>query len=381
MLLVGPDTFMNTLELDRKELAGLCRAAGKRPDWAQADGGNASIKHEGLLLTKASGRRLDEVSASKGMVAVDLAALRAVLDDPAYTALPGSAQPKGAGTAVAGALRPLAGVDGAGLLPPPDCELHALGERVCLHVPLVEASAALCLAEAQQDLDEVFHGLHLDHVWAQYRPPGHGLACLVRDALRHRAAPVAALGNHGLVVWAEQVAQALALVERIQKGFAAHFRAVDPPHLAANPAGREQAVAAAVKAARSAWPQLKTMAAAKDPWVQSLAVAGVWAWQPICPDDFVHCGLDVPLLDAASAARPEDLKRRLGADPQVAVMALRDCGVLIAARDERAWRGAAELLQANARARALARTRGHVQALTKEQGLELLSTQDPQGSP
>ena len=68
---------MSALKQDLKELAGLSKAAGKRRDWAQAGGGNASLKRaeDGLLLVKASGLRLDECTPERGFVALDLLSL------------------------------------------------------------------------------------------------------------------------------------------------------------------------------------------------------------------------------------------------------------------------------------------------------------------
>lgn len=352
---------------DLKELAGLSQAAGRRLDWVQGAGGSTSIKHGDLLLVKAAGLRLDACKPVRGFVALDLAAVRRALDDSDGPD-PG---PSPSGQALLAALRPLAGADTEGLRPAPEAEFHALGARVCLHVHLVEGLAALCLDEAQAVLDAVLGPLGLDYAWADYRPPGHGLACLLRDALRHGQAPLAAMGNHGLVAWAGSADHAIAMVERVQKAFAAYFKPVQPPRLPATDADKQAALAGARRAAQEAWPGLKVCRPAVDPWSAGLAADGAWAWQAVCPDDVIHCGLEVPVLEPAQAVRPGALQGRLGAEPGVAVLGLRDHGVLIAAPDEGAWQAAHELLHANGRARALGRSRGQIRALTREQGLEL----------
>lgn len=363
---------------DLAELAGLSKAAGRRLDWAQAAGGNSSLKTaDGLLLVKASGLRLDETGAKRGFVALDLAALRAVLADESYAGLAAGPQQDRAGEALLAALRPLEGVDSTGLRASLEAEFHALGPRVCLHVHLVEASAALCLEDAQKEFADVLGPLRLRLAWADYRPPGHSLACLVRDALRHAPVDVAGLANHGIIAWGEQAAQVLALVERMQKALAAHFKPVEAPPLPSRENERASVLKRAASALKEALPGLTQVAAAEDPWARSLALGGVWSWQPICPDDVIYAGARVPELDLG-AARPERLPALFGPDPAVAVLALRDHGVLIAARNARAWRNAHEQLYANARARALARTRGQVRPLGAAQARELLAMRGEQ---
>lgn len=364
---------------DLAELTGLSQAAGKRLDWAQAAGGNSSLKTaDGLLLVKASGLRLDETSPRRGFVALDLEAVRAVLDDPSYGGLPHGRQQDAAGEALAAALRPLEGADTAGLRASLEAEFHALGARACLHVHLVEASAALCLEDAQAELDAALKPLKLPYAWVDYRPPGHSLACLVRDGLRSRPVDLVGMANHGIVVWGPQAGAALALVERLQRGLAAHFKPAAAPKPHAKPGDQEHAFKQAAAALREAFPGLKHAAPATDAWAVSPAAGGVWGWQPICPDDFIYAGLAVPELAPAEAAQPQRLVQALGPEPKVAVLALHDHGVLIAAKDERAWRAAHEILHANAKARALGRSRGQVRPLGREQGLEILGMRGEQ---
>ena len=186
---------------DLAELLGLSQAAGKRVDWVQAAEGGSSIKTaEGLLLVKAAGLRLDETTARRGFVALELKAVRAVLEDASYGDLPYGRQQDKAGEVLLQALRPLTDVDTQGMRASLEAEFHALGERVCLHVHLVEGLAALCQEDAREELDKALQPLKLQAAWADYRPPGHSLTCLVREGLRERPSSVAGLANHGLVL-------------------------------------------------------------------------------------------------------------------------------------------------------------------------------------
>jgi hypothetical protein len=160
-------------------------------------------------------------------------------------------------------------------------------------------------------------------------------------------------------------------MRRIQPALAEHFKPVEPPRLRARDSERQAALHRAAGALKSAFPGLKQAAPVRDAWAHSLAAGGVWSWQPICPDDVFGCGAQVPELPAELASKPERIAEAWGTGPAVAVLSMRDHGVVIAAPDERRWLGAQELLGANAKARALARTRNHVRPLDQTQLREL----------
>jgi rhamnose utilization protein RhaD (predicted bifunctional aldolase and dehydrogenase) len=181
-----------------------------------------------------------------------------------------------------------------------------------------------------------------------------------------------------MIVWGDGAAQCLALVERLQKALAAHFKPVEAPRLHAKPAEQEAAMKRAAAAVKEALPQLAERGPATDAWAQSLAHGGAWAYQPVCPDDVIYAGRQAPALTAEQAAQPARLASAFGPHAKVAVLCVPDHGVLIAAKDARAWRAAHEILHANARARALARTRGQVRPLSGAQGAEILGMKGEQ---
>jgi rhamnose utilization protein RhaD (predicted bifunctional aldolase and dehydrogenase) len=304
-------------ELD--ELLALSQAVAGRPDWAQAAGGNHSVKGATSLFIKASGCRMGELAADKGWVRLDLASARAVLNDAHYDALPHGVQQDQAGAALLGALHPSSPAGRPSL----EAGFHVLGPRVCLHLHVVEALAGLALKDGRAWFERILAGSGLRWAWVDYRPPGHSLAKLVQAALQaNPEAQIVLMKNHGVIAYAETGEAALALIQRLQ---AACVQALGP----CQPA-----------------PVAGLEGGSQDPWVASLASVGSPPWQPLCPDDVIYVGPDL-------------------APPKVEVVSGQ--GVRLSAKDARSLAFMEEMLAANARASALARQVGTLQGLDRGQ--------------
>lgn len=170
----APDTVLASLR-------ALGSALG-HASWAQGPGGNVSVKEEGVLWVKASGKRLVDVAASGGHARVDL--------EDATKALAGDA---------AADARVFAGV------PRPSLEtyFHALGPSVVAHTHPVSVLLAACSALVPAEL-----GLTV----VPYERPGKGLALAVLRARASDAAPqTVLLASHGLLVYANSTDEAIAV--------------------------------------------------------------------------------------------------------------------------------------------------------------------------
>ncbi|SFQ26854.1 Rhamnose utilisation protein RhaD, predicted bifunctional aldolase and dehydrogenase [Bradyrhizobium sp. Ghvi] len=189
---------VNAQELS--DLRSLSARIGHNPDLIQAAGGNTSLKTGDTLWIKASGTWLKDAVAEDIMVPVTMSPLLSAVqrrdqaaDEPqAFTDE---------------ALNP------RGLRPSIETTVHALmPHRVVLHVHCVQtislAVQANCEAEVAKRLG--------DHRWAfvPYFRPGLPLALAIAELLRP-GIDVLILGNHGLVVAAETVAEAEVLLRRI----------------------------------------------------------------------------------------------------------------------------------------------------------------------
>jgi len=176
---------------EEEDLLAVSQALGRDVFAIQGGGGNSSFKRaDGVMLVKASGRAMGELTDMGGFVAVDPAGLRAGLAACAaeadYAALLAAC------------------VVGAGGRPSIETGLHALMGRCVLHSHSLWANVLCCAHGGQGLLADLFPAA--DYV--PYAMPGLPLA----QALAARAplADVVFLENHGLIVSADTPQAALA---------------------------------------------------------------------------------------------------------------------------------------------------------------------------
>ena len=185
------------------DLARLSARIGQDPLLIQAAGGNTSVKDGGVMWIKASGTLLADALVRDVFVACDLPAIRtavaaasAIADQPAEFAL------------VKGGLRPSI-----------ETPLHAVfPQRVVVHVHCVNTLAIAIRPDADARLAERLQGFN----WASvpYCKPGAALAASVVAALRP-GTDVVVLHNHGLIVAADTIPEADALLTRTVAALAA----------------------------------------------------------------------------------------------------------------------------------------------------------------
>jgi rhamnose utilization protein RhaD (predicted bifunctional aldolase and dehydrogenase) len=199
---------------DLAALARLSQRIGQDISLVQAAGGNTSIKADGVLWVKASGTRLADAGESDVFVPVGLDAARAAI--------------------AAGVERfaPLGEMmQGRALRPSIETSLHALlPQRVVLHLHSVSAIAWAVQPDAATTLGERLQGLS----WTSlpYARPGLPLARALAAAIGARAPEVILLGNHGLVLAAEDCSAAAELMAEVERRLDLPARATQPPDLA-----------------------------------------------------------------------------------------------------------------------------------------------------
>ncbi|WP_407150994.1 class II aldolase/adducin family protein [Bradyrhizobium sp. ORS 86] len=168
----------------------------------QAAGGNTSLKDGDTLWIKASGTWLAHARERDIMVPVRMAPL---LDAVA------NAQPE----AEQAQLFTLSDQSPSGLRPSIETTVHALmPQRVVAHVHCVDTIALAVREDAMPILQDRLRGLNWAYV--PYRRPGLPLALGIAEH-RQRRPDVIVLGNHGLVVAAETVADTAALLSRVKR--------------------------------------------------------------------------------------------------------------------------------------------------------------------
>lgn len=193
-------------------LLSLSARLGRDPLLVQASSGNTSIKLDGVLWIKASGKWLVSAMEEESLVPAPL--------DQVRTCVGQGVDYRNLGDA------------GCALRASIETAMHAvMPHRVVVHVHSVNAIAWAVRQDAPERMAELLAGLPWQ--WIPYVPSGLPLAREIEKALqRDPAATVFILGNHGLVIGADTCAGADALLDDVEQRIAVQPR---PPREA--PAG------------------------------------------------------------------------------------------------------------------------------------------------
>ena len=187
---------------DASELDTLLEASariGSEPMLAQAATGNTSIKLDGVLWIKASGKWLSDAAQGDILIPVDLAGTRTRIAqniDPAGQTVMVKGKPLGTSVETA---------------------MHAvLPHRVVIHVHSVNTIAWAVREDGPQELARCLHGINWK--WIPYVPSGLKLAAAVQAALESDPeTEVLVLANHGLVVGGSDCESAEALLQEVER--------------------------------------------------------------------------------------------------------------------------------------------------------------------
>ena len=193
-------------------LAKLSARLGANPRQVQGAGGNTSLKDGPRLLIKASGVWLSEVGGGSGFVAVDRERLMSDLEtDPDQTEDP----------------KPYT-IEGETLRPSIETTLHtALPQTVVLHTHSVDAIARLCAGDPEDALAKLDGMDGVRAALVPYARPGLPLTRAVLEA-RGDDTNVLLLANHGIVVGADSVGAADALLWAVTERLRAEPREGGP---------------------------------------------------------------------------------------------------------------------------------------------------------
>lgn len=190
----------STFDAEFAALRVLSARVGSNPLLTQGAGGNTSVKHDGRLWIKASGRWLVNARTEDMFVPVRLGPVLNAVEA-------GLAEAEKAELFVDPSLNPM------GLRPSIETTVHALmPQKIVVHVHCVHTIALAVQQNAETEAARRLAG-H-DYKFIPYARPGLPLA----RAIAQRLTPgtnVLILGNHGLVVAAETVTEAGELLSEI----------------------------------------------------------------------------------------------------------------------------------------------------------------------
>jgi rhamnose utilization protein RhaD (predicted bifunctional aldolase and dehydrogenase) len=182
---------------DVANLRRLSARLGRNPRLVQASNGNTSLKIEGALCIKASGRWLANAMREDSMVALELAEVHACVRAGIEITSLGNGTPK--------------------LRPSIETPMHAvLPHRVVIHVHSINTIAWAIRRHAEAQLADRLAGLHWS--WVPYVASGIPLARRIEERIaRAPETDVFVLGNHGLVVCGQDCDGAEALLKEVDR--------------------------------------------------------------------------------------------------------------------------------------------------------------------
>ncbi len=274
-------------------LRAVSARVGADPLLVQGAGGNTSIKDGDTLWIKASGTWLKNAQSSDIMVPV---ALRALLDAVADGS-PAADKPQ---------LFTIAEKNPGGLRPSIETTVHALmPQRAVIHVHCVETIATAVRTDAETLAAERLRGLNPAYV--PYSKPGLALARAIAARLKPET-DVLVLGNHGIVVAADTVAEAATLLAKVS-GLLAH-----PPRTA--PAPDIEALQNLAEGSAYRLPAFaEAHAAATDPVSCRIAGAG-----SLYPDHVIFLGEGLALAAASENAAAVTAREKAGGRNPVLIL-------------------------------------------------------------
>lgn len=198
-------------ESEIAELADLSARIGVDPSLTQAATGNTSIKRDGVLWIKASGKWLAHAGRGQMFIPLDLAETRNRVQQAKD---PAGQSPLGPGELLRTSV---------------ETAMHAvLPHSVVLHVHSINTIAWAIRHDGPVQLAERLAGLHWQ--WIPYAASGLPLAREIEAALaRSPLTNVLVLANHGLTVCGDDCAEAETILREVEERLAVAPRPAPPP--------------------------------------------------------------------------------------------------------------------------------------------------------
>jgi rhamnose utilization protein RhaD (predicted bifunctional aldolase and dehydrogenase) len=177
---VHPKFVAARVERELDCLRQLSARVGSDPLLVQASNGNTSIKLEGILWIKGSGKWLARANQEEILMPIELAQAKETVER-------------------GGEIAPRQ-ISGNGMRPSIETAMHAvLPHRVVIHAHSINTIAWAIRSDGIEELTERLQGLHWQ--WIPYAASGIPLAREIESALaREKETDVFILANHGLVV-------------------------------------------------------------------------------------------------------------------------------------------------------------------------------------
>jgi rhamnose utilization protein RhaD (predicted bifunctional aldolase and dehydrogenase) len=284
---------------DEKEvgmLRELSARVGANPLLVQASNGNTSIKLDGALWIKASGRWMARAMEEETHMAVDLAEARECIENGIEI-----------GPRIARESK---------LKPSIETAMHAvLRHRVVIHVHSINTITWAIRLDGPEQLRERLKGLRWE--WIPYAASGIPLARAIEKAVgEEQETDVLVLGNHGLVVCGANCEKAERLLWEVERRLATTVRSFPKPDT--------EVLAALARYSRWKFPDVETLHALGTDGISLKIVKG----GVLYPCQAMFLGQSMPLL-TATAGGPKFSERMGGEKRMPPFVAIEKSGVLL----------------------------------------------------
>ena len=206
---VRPKFFPTRVERELACLRQLSARAGSNPLLVQASNGNTSIKLEGILWIKGSGKWLARANQEEILIPIELAEAKETVEQ-------------------GGKIAPRQ-ISRNGMRPSIETAMHAvLPHRVVIHVHSINTIAWAIRSDALEELTARLRGLHWQ--WIPYAASGIPLAREIELAVaRAKETDVFILANHGLVVCGQNCVATEELLCEVERRLAISARPFPMP--------------------------------------------------------------------------------------------------------------------------------------------------------
>lgn len=219
------------------DLINISSYAGARADYTQGGGGNTSVKNdkEGLMLIKASGYRLKDITETTAFVAVDK---NKIADY--YNSVDLSVEKDYEKESAEISKNSVVALEGVQTLRPSvEVGFHAILKKYVIHTHSVYANILTCSLEGEQVAEKIFNGKDFGYIFLPYINPGFELTLAMKKAIEEyvnksgKYPEVIFMKNHGHVVNSDDIDRVKAINETVNEtirnyfGLSDNFRAVN----------------------------------------------------------------------------------------------------------------------------------------------------------
>lgn len=187
-----------------KELVEISQYAGNRADYTQGGGGNTSVKNDqnGMMIIKASGYRLVDITENNAFVAVDQKMIKNYYDNVDLS-VEKDYEKESAEISKSSVVT----INGMPTLRPSvEVGFHALLKKYVIHTHSVYANLITCSMEGEELAEKLFKDKDYGFIFLPYINPGFELSLAMKNKINEYIAQtgkypeVIFMKNHGLVV-------------------------------------------------------------------------------------------------------------------------------------------------------------------------------------